>query len=145
MVSRIKEDFPQLLIEINGEVKTIEDMRRHLKRGMDGVMVGRAASDNPFLLALVDKEIYGDANEVTREQVITGMFEYVASAEANGEKAYRVFRHMLNLYAGVPGRSKEWKKLIAEHVPRSTSQDLLSALARFQRETLDPGRPTPCG
>jgi len=137
MASRIKEEFPHLLIDINGEIKTIEDMKKHLDNGLDGVMIGRAANDNPFLLALVDRTIYGEEkpNAITREQVIESMLPYVAAADANGEKPYRILRHMLNLYAGVPGHKKQWKKYITEHAGTTASGTdvLLRALTNFQQ------------
>lgn len=72
-VYRLKQEMPELTIEINGELRSIEHMQQHLSE-MDGVMLGRAVCDNPFLLKDVDHLFYGDPQrEITRESIVDAM------------------------------------------------------------------------
>ncbi|MEM9922533.1 MAG: tRNA dihydrouridine(20/20a) synthase DusA [Cyanobacteria bacterium P01_D01_bin.50] len=113
-VHRLKQEFPHLFIEINGGIKTLVQVQQHLQ-SVDAVMIGRAAYDNPYLFAIADREIYTE--EVTyrsRHEIVENMFDYIDKWAAKGLKLNKITRHMLQLFAGIPG-SRAWKQHITEN------------------------------
>ncbi|MGB3650840.1 MAG: tRNA dihydrouridine(20/20a) synthase DusA [Rivularia sp. (in: cyanobacteria)] len=113
-VHRLKQDFPHLFIEINGGFKTLDQVQQHL-HSVDAVMVGRAAYDNPYLFATVDKSIYTeDGPFINRHEVVQNMYDYIDKWAAKGLKLNKITRHMLQLFAGKPG-SRAWKQHITEN------------------------------
>lgn len=130
-VHRLKQEFPHLFIEINGGIKTLEQVRSQL-HFVDAVMIGRAAYDNPFLFASVDRDIYQEnTTPPTRQEVIEAMFPYIDYWIAKGWKLNAISRHMLELFAGKAG-SKAWKRHISEnvHLLGANSQVLRDAFAK---------------
>jgi tRNA-dihydrouridine synthase A len=116
-VYRLKQEFPHLSIEINGGITTQSQMREHLQY-VDGVMIGRAAYDNPYLLTTVDRDFYHDDTlPKTRHQVVEAMFPYIEECRHKGYKLNAITRHMLELFAGVAG-TKAWKRHLSENVCR---------------------------
>jgi tRNA-dihydrouridine synthase A len=112
-VHRLKRDFPHLWIEINGGFTSLEQTQAQYQF-VDAVMIGRAAYDNPYLLALVDKEIYGDDTPPpSRHDIVTAMLPYIDEWTNKGWKLNSITRHMLQLFHGQPG-SRIWKRLITE-------------------------------
>lgn len=130
-VYRLKAEHPHLFIELNGGVTSLAQVRTHLAAGLDAVMIGRAAYDDPWLLATVDRELFGDteAPAVTRQQVAAAMLDYVDRQVARGIKAHAVTRHMFHLFAGQPG-GRHWRRHLGEHGPKpgTTSAVLREAL-----------------
>ena len=113
-VHRLKQDFPHLFIEINGGFKTLDQVQQHLQ-SVDAVMVGRAAYDNPYLFATVDKEFYTEsASFFNRHEVVENMYDYIDKWAAKGLKLNKITRHMLQLFTGIPG-SRAWKQHITEN------------------------------
>lgn len=110
-VYRIKNEFPELNIEINGGIKTIDEIRSHLEK-VDAVMIGRVARDNPILLRELDS-IYDEVNphKITRKEIIEAYIPYAELCERNGENAYYAIRHMDGLFLGKRG-SKQWKQIL---------------------------------
>ena len=105
-VYRLKRDFPQLTVVINGGVKSLDECRDHLQH-VDGVMLGREAYQNPWLLAEVDSELFGMDNPASsRDDVIEALLPYVAQQLADGVHLNHITRHILGLYQGVPGARK---------------------------------------
>jgi tRNA-dihydrouridine synthase A len=112
-VHRLKQDFPHLSIEINGGFTSLEQVQTQLKV-VDAVMIGRAAYDNPYLLALADSQIYGEATPPpSRHQIATAMLPYINSWINQGGRLNSITRHMLQLFHGQPG-SRIWRRLITE-------------------------------
>ncbi|MGB2926715.1 MAG: tRNA dihydrouridine(20/20a) synthase DusA [Limnothrix sp.] len=112
-VYRLKKDFPQLWIEINGGITNIEQTQAQLKH-VDAVMIGRAAYDNPYSFATVDRDIYGeDIQPKTRHEIVEAMLPYIDSFEQRGLRLHSISRHMLTLFLGKPG-TKAWKRYITE-------------------------------
>jgi tRNA-dihydrouridine synthase A len=112
-VYRLKQDFPDLVIEINGGIQTLAQAQDHL-RFVDAVMIGRAAYDNPFVFATVDRMVYGEDSEVpTPEAIVDRMLPYVMQWTEQGLKLHKITRHMLQLFAGQPG-SRQWKRYLTE-------------------------------
>lgn len=112
-VYRLKQDFPDLLIEINGGITTLEQAQQHLQY-VDAVMIGRAAYDHPYLLATVDRDVYGLASPpVSRREVVLAMLPYIDYWAGRGLKLNKITRHMLQLFHGQPG-SRLWKRILTE-------------------------------
>ncbi len=110
---RLKRDFPSLEIVINGGVKTLDEVQTHL-RHVDGVMLGREAYHNPFVLADVDARFYGGDAAKTREQVEAALIEYCAAELARGTFLGAITRHALGLYRGVAG-ARGWRRVLSDN------------------------------
>ncbi|WP_036482098.1 tRNA dihydrouridine(20/20a) synthase DusA [Myxosarcina sp. GI1] len=130
-VYRLKQEFPQLFIEINGGITTMAQIKEHLQ-SVDGVMVGRAAYDNPYLFVTADRDIYGENTKIpTRHQVVEAMLPYIDRCLSQGVRLNSITRHMLQLFAGQPG-TKAWKRYLSErvHLAGSNSVTISAALAK---------------
>lgn len=102
-VYAIKSMFPDLFITINGEIKTIDDCKEQLSH-VDGVMLGRALIDNPYLLAAVDCEIFCDGSKIkSREEVFDEMCALADEIVAEGHALHDFAMHLLGFFAGIPG------------------------------------------
>ncbi|BAQ60289.1 tRNA dihydrouridine synthase A [Geminocystis sp. NIES-3708] len=113
-VYQLKQDFPHLAIEINGGITTIEQTKHHLKF-IDGVMIGRAAYDNPYLFATIDQEIYKkDYPILSREEIIQSLYPYIDFWTSNKLKLNTIMRHTLQIFAKQPG-TKQWKRYLSEN------------------------------
>ena len=138
---RLKQDFPQLEILINGGIKTVAEIDQHLLH-VDGVMLGREAYHNPFLMADFDARYYGalaDGLRPTREEVIAAMVSYARnqlSLHGNDGKGLRlnsITRHMLGLMAGQPG-ARAFRQTLSDskRLALGDPELLLEALSRTQ-------------
>ena len=113
-VYQLKNDFPDLEIVINGGISSLEDSINHLKV-LDGVMVGREAYTNPYLLAEVDQKIYGqDKPIIKRKEIAEKFFEYIDNEMSKGTKLHSMTRHMLGLFRGVKG-AKQFRRYLSEN------------------------------
>ena len=112
-VYRLKQEQPELWIEINGGIKTLGSAHTQLQH-VDAVMVGRAAYDTPYIFASADRDIYGTDAALTRHQVAMAMLPYIARWTAQGTKLHSITRHMLQLFHGVPG-SRAWKRYLTDN------------------------------
>jgi len=140
-VYRLKRERPELLVEINGGVSNLEDVRRHLTR-VDGVMIGRAAYDDPFLFAAADAVVFGDQEAApSRREVLEEMVRYAERATAAGVPLQRVTRGLLGLFLGCRG-SRAFRRLLSEKAwrPEAKPELLRQAIAAVDDEALD-GRP----
>ncbi|AQT59243.1 tRNA dihydrouridine(20/20a) synthase DusA [Cellvibrio sp. PSBB023] len=129
-VYQLKQDFPQLNIIINGGITTLEQTRTLLQQ-VDGVMIGREAYSNPYLLAEVDQQIYGSTRPViSREAVMEQFKEYCIEQLAKGARLNHLTRHILGLYQGLPG-ARQFRRVISEqaHKPGAGIEVLERALA----------------
>ncbi len=114
-VYRLKREFPHLFIEINGGITTLEQVSNCLTQ-VDAVMIGRAAYDNPYLFATVDRDIYHTTNTIpTRHQIVEAMLPYIDYWLGKGVRLNSITRHMLQLFAGQSG-AKKWKRHLSENV-----------------------------
>jgi tRNA-dihydrouridine synthase A len=127
---RLKQDFPRLTIAVNGGVKTNEDIAVHLQH-VDGVMLGREAYYNPWLLSSWDEKFYGDApSTVTREAVEEAMVAYMErEAVEDGTPWYAIARHMLGLYHGQRG-ARYWRQVWSNHKLKPLPPREVWAMAR---------------
>lgn len=130
VVHRLKRDFPRLEFIINGGFKTLARIEGQLDH-VDGVMVGREAYQNPWLLAGVDARIFGTDEAVqTRQQVVEKMLPFIEQQQARGIPVHRTTRHMLGLFQGQPG-ARAWRRHLSEnvHLPGTGPEILSEALA----------------
>ncbi|TNE41839.1 MAG: tRNA dihydrouridine(20/20a) synthase DusA [Alphaproteobacteria bacterium] len=113
-VYRLKQDFPDLEILLNGGVKTCEEIDEHLKH-VDGVMIGREAYQNPYFLAEIDRRYYGLEDEAPeRREVVEQILPYIEREMAQGVPLKAISRHMLGLFQGRPG-ARAWRRHISEN------------------------------
>ena len=116
-VYRLKQEFPQLTIAINGGIRTLEDCELHL-RHVDGVMLGREAYENPYLLAQVDSRLFGDsAAPPSRSEAALALRPYVEQELAAGTPLGQITRHILGLYKGQPG-GRAFRRHLSENAHR---------------------------
>ncbi|MGQ0587837.1 MAG: tRNA dihydrouridine(20/20a) synthase DusA [Gammaproteobacteria bacterium] len=137
-VYRLKQDYPQLQVVINGGIRLLSACDEHL-RHVDGVMLGREAYENPWLLAEADARLFGDAaTGSTREQVLRRMLPYVARELAGGTPLAHITRHVLGLYRGRPG-GRAFRRVISQqaHRPGAGVEVLEAALAQIESSTLE--------
>ena len=120
LVYQIKQEFPALEIIINGGITTLEQCQQHLQH-VDGVMVGREAYHNPWLLAQVDPLIYGtDAPFLDRKAAFEAFLDYVQAQQAAGVALNHMSRHILGLFQGMPG-ARAFRRLISENAHKQSA------------------------
>jgi len=113
-VYQLKRDYPQLTMIINGGIKTIADCQQHLQQ-VDGVMMGREAYHNPWMLAQVDPELFSvDKPADSRDDVIEALLPYISEQLDGGARLNHITRHILGLYQGVPG-ARKFRRHISEN------------------------------
>jgi tRNA-dihydrouridine synthase A len=129
LVERLKTDFPHLPVVINGGIMDLQQAGRFLTR-LDGVMIGRAAYQNPWMLARADREIFGRSEpERTRHGVLAAFCAYAERQQAEGVPLQAMSRHVLGLFQGQPG-ARRWRRLISENAHRAdATADLLRQAA----------------
>ena len=131
LVYQLKQEFPQLEIIINGGIDMLEAASAHLEY-VDGVMLGRAAYHNPWLLARVDPVFYGcEASLTQRGDVIPLLLDYVKEQQAGGVGLNHISRHVLGLFQGEPG-ARRWRRYISENAHKpGAGADVLQQAADF--------------
>jgi tRNA-dihydrouridine synthase A len=134
LVYRLKQDFPHLQIIINGGFKTMAQVEQQLTH-VDGVMIGREAYQNPWMLADADSRIFKQpAAARSRKEVVERMLPFVEQQQALGVPVHRITRHMLGLFQGQPG-ARSWRRHLSEnaHRPGAGPEILSEALALVSR------------
>jgi len=113
-VYQLKCDFPLLEIVINGGIRSLAESDEHLKH-VDGVMIGREAYHNPFILALVDSSYYGRTQrELSRCDVAEAMLPYISDELKQGARLQHITRHILGLFHAQPN-GKLWRRYLSEN------------------------------
>ena len=116
-VYRLKEERPGLEVILNGGIRSLAEAETHLQR-VDGVMLGREVYHNPWLLAEVDRRLYGaEAPALDRVGVVRAMLPYIEAGLAEGVYLKHITRHMLGLFQGQPG-ARAWRRHLSEHAHR---------------------------
>ena len=138
-VHRLKETRPELSISINGGIKTLEDTQAQLAL-VDGVMMGREVYSNPYIMASVDKDIFGDtsATPVSRRWLVEQMQAYIERQEDPYFKPWHAARHMLGLFQGQAG-GRIWRRYLSQNgTGKNPDPNLLmnalDAVEKAQRE-----------
>ncbi|WP_171205010.1 tRNA dihydrouridine(20/20a) synthase DusA [Ruegeria sp. HKCCA0235A] len=118
LVHRMKVEFSDLHISINGGINTLDDAAAHLEAGLDGVMIGRAAYHQPGdVLSDADRRIFGTGTTRDPFAIVQHMVPYVEGHLANGGRLHQITRHMLGLFAGRPG-ARAWRRALSEGAVR---------------------------
>jgi tRNA-dihydrouridine synthase A len=135
---QLKREFPELEIIINGGIKTSDEIETHLAH-VDGVMIGREAYHNPYVMADWDARFYGDGSAPkSREQVLEAMIPYIrAELDKYGPLGLRlnsITRHMLGLMAGLPG-ARGFRQLLSDsrRLAEGNPELLLEAAGRLRK------------
>lgn len=133
VAARIKQDFPALEIILNGGIQTLDEAEAHLL-AFDGVMIGRAAYHNPYLLAAVDQRLFGDDSPMpSRQAIVEGMLPYIQRELEQGSRLQAITRHMLGLFHGQPG-GRIWRRQLGEAASQpGAGVELLTALLDDRR------------
>jgi tRNA-dihydrouridine synthase A len=137
---KLKHHFADLSFIANGGVNSYEAVQAQLDAGLDGVMVGRHAYQEPYWLAQVDQRFFGVRQpSLTRAQVTELMIEYARAAQIAGVPVRGVARHMLGLFNGMP-RARLWRQRLSE--PRFMDADPIAGMQRALETALGTGMAT---
>jgi tRNA-dihydrouridine synthase A len=130
-VHRLKQDFPDLEIIINGGIKSIEAAKEQLNI-LDGVMIGREAYQNPWILAEVDRVIFDDNHPIpNRHEIIERLIPFAQKEFERGTPLNRITRHILGLFQNQPG-AKAWRRHISENSHRENAlPELITQAAKL--------------
>ena len=110
----LKKDFKNDTVILNGGIDSIDKIKTHLKR-VDGVMIGRAAYHSPYFLADIEKEIFKNANVLSRSEIMELMIPYIKEETKNGTRLNQIMRHTIGLFHGQKG-SSYWKRYLSENM-----------------------------
>ncbi|AHM05145.1 tRNA dihydrouridine synthase A [Roseibacterium elongatum DSM 19469] len=134
LVYRMKDAVPEMHLSINGGVASLDEADAHLRAGMDGVMIGRAAYHTPAdILLEADRRIFGAASPARDPvEVAHLMLPYIEGHLSAGGRLHQITRHMLGLFAGRPG-ARGWKRVLSEgaHKPGAGPALVERALAEI--------------
>jgi tRNA-dihydrouridine synthase A len=118
LVERLKKDRAGLEIITNGGITSLDAAAEHLGR-VDGVMIGRAAYGNPYMLAEADRRFFGAPDAApTRAEIVARFMPYIAGQLDEGVYLSHITRHMLGLYSGIPG-ARAWRRHLSENACRA--------------------------
>lgn len=112
---QLKRDFPDAVVVVNGAIASIEESEQRIADGVDGVMLGRAAYHDPWLLTKVDERLYGaEASTLTRRETVERMTAYLQDGWADDPLVIRATaRHMMGLAQGLPG-ARHWRRFLSD-------------------------------
>jgi len=137
-VYRLKQDFPELTIVLNGGIGSVREVCEHLAH-VDGVMIGRKACSEPYLLAELQAQIAMPASRAgwqlpDRHDIVRQMADYADRQLTGGVRLHHIARHMLGLFAGQPA-ARRWRRYLSEQGQRSGAgpEVLLDSLRIFDR------------
>jgi tRNA-dihydrouridine synthase A len=137
LVYALKHELADMPIQINGGILTLDDCKTHLQQ-VDGVMLGRAAYQNPSLMLDVDHELFGAEPAFADGFALLAAFEpYIARQLEQGVRLSDITRHMLGLFAGQPG-ARAWRRHLSTHAVKAGAglEVLREALAWVQSGTI---------
>ncbi|MDY7559740.1 tRNA dihydrouridine(20/20a) synthase DusA [Pseudomonas sp. 10B1] len=118
VAAKLKADFPDLEIILNGGIKTLDQCAEHLQV-FDGVMLGREAYHNPYILAAVDQRLFGStAPVISRAQALSALRPYIAAHIENGGSMHHITRHVLGLGTGFPG-ARRFRQLLSVDIHKA--------------------------
>ena len=133
LVHRLKLEFPELEVILNGGIRMLEQARAELAH-IDGVMLGREAYQNPYVLAAWERALYaGDEPLPERAEIVRRLLPYIGRELAGGTPLRAITRHILGLFNGLPG-ARAWRRHLSEAAHREGGgpEVLLEALARIR-------------
>ncbi len=114
-VYMLKKNFRDLKIVINGGIRNLNEVETHLDY-VDGTMIGRAAFEDPYMLAEADRRVFCDKHDVpTRHVIGRNMLPYIENVLRNGVRLHKITKHMLGLFHARPG-ARQWRRYLSENV-----------------------------
>jgi tRNA-dihydrouridine synthase A len=136
-VYRLKREFSECCIVINGGITTADEVNRHLQH-VDGVMLGRSAYHNPYLLAQVEAGLKENTTTVSRSEIAIAMCAYADAQLRRGSQLRAITRHMLGLYHGQPN-ARAWRRLLSDpaRLAENRAELLLEASRTVDEEALE--------
>jgi tRNA-dihydrouridine synthase A len=136
-VYQLKQALPQLNIVINGGINTLSECDDHLEH-LDGVMLGREAYSNPWLLAEVDQHLFQDTNEpLSREQVLIQLQPYIEAELTRGAKLHHIGRHLLGMFQNQPG-ARKFRRYMSENMfADGAGLEVLDAAVQLVRDEIE--------
>eukprot|EP00439_Symbiodinium_sp_Y106_P089040 s1_g1576.t1 len=138
LVYEMKRTYPDLEICINGGITSLDEAQAHLAH-VDGVMMGRMAYERPYVLAEVDRRLFGSAEPVrTRHEVIEAFLPYMETQLEKGVTLHAMTRHILGLFQGMPG-ARAWRRHISENAYKKGAglSVVTEALSKIKTETME--------
>ena len=114
IVYRLKKDFPEEEVIINGGINSIYQIKNHLEK-VDGVMIGRSVYHSPYFLAEIEREIFSNDNISSRKEIIENLIPYVKSEIKKGTRLNQIMRHTIGLFHGQTG-TNFWKRYLSENM-----------------------------
>ena len=118
-VYRLKQDFPELTVILNGGVTSVAECRQHLDV-VDGIMIGRQAYHRPWFLTELESAFGNSRPPGSRREVVDSMLPYIRQALASGSPLKDITRHMLGLFSGQPG-ARAWRRYLSENAHRHSA------------------------
>ena len=115
-VYQLKREFPRLIVIVNGGIVDADAAKSHCAQ-VDGVMIGRAAYHDPYVLARLEQAMFGTPPPA-REDVLARLAPYITAQLAGGEALHHIARHVLGLYLGEPG-ARAFRRYLSEHMRAS--------------------------
>ena len=124
VVYQLKTDFPELEIILNGGVTSLQCSKDILQH-VDGVMMGREAYHNPYLLAEVDAQLFAGSDQIkTRHQIVTELIPYINEHLLEGGRLHSITRHILGLFHGVSG-ARAWRRMLSENAIKKGADETI--------------------
>ncbi|AXQ29329.1 tRNA dihydrouridine(20/20a) synthase DusA [Solimonas sp. K1W22B-7] len=139
LVHRLKREFPQLTIVLNGGLKTMDACVEQIQE-LDGVMLGREVYENPYFMTEVDSRLYGaEPVNLGRTEVAEALLDYVERELATGAHLNHISRHILGLFRGQPG-GRAFRRVISQNAtrPGAGADVIRAALAEVEAASLRP-------
>ncbi len=117
VVHKLKKNYPHNNFIINGGFLTLETAKQQLGF-VDGVMMGREAYHNPYILSEVDKIFFNkDTPQLNRQEILESLYPYIEKELKSGARLHSITRHILGLFNGLPG-ARSWRRYISENAPK---------------------------
>jgi tRNA-dihydrouridine synthase A len=139
LVLAMKAQFPDLWMGINGGISNLQDAKTLLDQGMDEVMIGRAAYQTPGDILLDADEVLfgGPSASQSRGDIVRAMLPYIENHLAGGGRLNQVTRHMIGLFAGLPG-ARQWRRILSEgaHLEGAGPDLVLQALSAVEQRQI---------
>ena len=135
-VAQIKETHPELNISVNGDIKTVDSVKQHLEV-FDSVMLGREAYQNPYILAELERKIFGNHDIMGRKKVARAMIPYIEEqSEKFGTPIKSITRHMVGLFHHQKG-AKKWRQVLSTlpHKEGTTAENIIEEALKSVSDT----------
>jgi tRNA-dihydrouridine synthase A len=132
-VYRLKQEFPECCVVINGGITSAAEVGDHLQR-VDGVMLGRSAYHNPYLLTQIEADLDGAGQTPPRAEIVMAMWAYAGAQVRRGTQLRAITRHMLGLYHGQP-HARAWRRLLSD--PARLAENRADLILEAQRIVSD--------